>query len=181
MRQKKLFWFDLQTFQHLKSSEGSLSPPCPRSVQVSSQLLNITTLFFFFLNQSEEASQLLRTDDAELLLSDSESVSSPQLLLGLTAPDSDLHLISCSARGIAASLLSHGVGPLADGGLLIKAGMICRRGDKGFQIKSRWNAHLWVYNVQCVCACVCVDREPPFLSDGTSSSFPWTESLESVQ
>lgn len=60
------------------------------------------------------------------MLSDSESVSSPQLLPDRAASDSGLHLISCSPRAAAASLPSRGGGPLADGGLLIKAGMICQ-------------------------------------------------------
>lgn len=134
----KQFWCDLQTLQ-CKMQRERPSLQCPSSVQRSSQLVNAARLLFFFkkIGPRDGAwSQLLRTDDAELLLSDSESVSSPQLLLlGRGAPGSDLEGISCSPAGAAASLLGHEVAPLADGGLLINAGRICRRGGKGFSNK----------------------------------------------
>lgn len=70
--------------------------------------------------------QLLRPDDAELLLSVSESVSSLlPLLAPLWAPGLDLD-VSSLAGSSEAPLLWHGV---TDGGLLINVGRHCREED----------------------------------------------------
>lgn len=91
------------------------------------------------------------------MLSDSESVSSPQLLPDRAASDSGLHLISCSPRAAAASLPSRGGGPLADGGLLIKAGMICQWETKQ-QVERTWLKKTETQNSfsQLVLVSVCV-------------------------
>lgn len=68
--------------------------------------------------------QLLGLDDAELLLSVSESVSSLLLLAACWAFDLDLE-ISPLPGGSEAPLLSHEVCPLIDDGLPINVGMLC--------------------------------------------------------
>ncbi len=69
--------------------------------------------------------QLLGLDDAELLLSVSESVSSLPLLAALWAPGLDVD-VSIRPGGSEAPLLWQSVCPLTGGGLLINVGMLCR-------------------------------------------------------
>lgn len=73
-------------------------------------------------------SQLLGLEDVELLLSVSESVSSPLLPAALGPPGLDLD-DSLLLGGAEAPLLSCGICPLADAGLLINAGIFCTKGN----------------------------------------------------